>query len=75
MNQSNNSAIYSSLKLNFAFNQTYYERVHGVQRTRLNETYVDPKLITSHDSELVTDNNYSRVIRKWDWDLSSTSQS
>ena len=60
----------SLIDCNSTFDLTYHERVHGVQRPRLNETNVDPRIIACDDDDVGTlrgiDHSLSRVLHNWD---------
>lgn len=49
-----------------SFGLTYYEKKHGVQRPRLNETNFDPDLSRAG----IDDKSFSRLAKNWAWDVS-----
>jgi len=52
------------INCNATFDLTYHERIHGVQRPRLNETNVDPRIIAAVDDDI--GRSFSRVLQNWD---------
>jgi len=59
------------------FDLTFYERTNNVQRPRLNESNIDPGLLSLMDDDddkggRTHDRSYSRVIKNWDWDLQTS---
>ena len=73
-----------------SFSRTYIEKIRGVERPRLNETSMDPDFYMAGDddddeksssyvrkgrhNDVSHDRSYSRVIKKWDWELGATFQ-
>ena len=62
-----------------SFDLTYFERKHGRQRPRLNETNIDPDFIKdrSDSKSLLSralDKSDSAIALNWAWDISIASQ-
>ena len=58
-----------------SFDVSYFEKVHGVQRPRLNETNLDPDIIRGGGADASSMHEYSILAKNWNMDITATNLS
>jgi len=77
VNQAINESIMNPVAgFGASFDLTYFEKIHGMQRPRLNETNIDPDMIRDgtfggdHSGSIGVVGSDSMIARNWAWDIS-----